>query len=192
MNYFRAAGKKHVCDRFAALSELADETAVWQPHRDGNCAVTLSTDSVTPVFKFESAEKDSACDRILKVGSAARKGSAPPGGAEPQEAPSIQDRAEIRGLSGPEPDHVPPNPRTVSEARALEAERPFTAEEAQRCAAHTRSRAPQGSKLTPGQLAWLQRLRSGDLTGSGVPEGQFPAIAKPGSSSRRRPLHRSV
>lgn len=185
VNYFRAAGEEHVRDKIAALSELADETAVWQPHSDGNCAMTLGTDAITPVFRFESTEKDSACDRILKIGSAKRKGSAPLDGAVSQETLSFEDREVVPGPPGPECSQVPesiteaevpdrpPNLRTVSEARALEAERPLTAEEARKCAAHSRGRAPQGSKMSPGQLAWMRRLESGDLTGNGVPEASF-------------------
>ena len=32
---------------------------------------------------------------------------------------------------------------------------------------------PQNSKLSPGQLAWIDRLKNGDLSGNGVPEGSY-------------------
>ena len=178
VNYFRAAGEEHIRDKIATLSELTDETAIWQPHRDGNCALTLGTDAVTPVFRFKNAQTDSACDMVLKVGTVEREETAPFNGAGSSDTPRSSYTDDVSGAYGPdycpmprssaeaEAFDRPPNPKTITEARALEAERPLTAEEAQKSVAHSWGKAPLGSKLSPGQLAWIRRLESGDLTGS--------------------------
>ena len=161
VEYFRAAGGAHVKDRIAAISKLADETMVWHPHRDGNSAISLVTDTVTPVFRFDSVHTDSAYDRVLKLGVSPSKAAVSSNDAASEDGPGTYGPNYCpmpRSLEEAQAQYSQPNPTTVTEARALEAERPLTAEEACKSGTHTWGRVPQSSKLSPGERAWIDRL----------------------------------
>ena len=44
-----------VQEGIAALKQEANHTAVWHPHKDGNCAMLSVTGTKTPVFKLASS-----------------------------------------------------------------------------------------------------------------------------------------